>query len=74
MYVKWVIHSSNSINVIINITSDSSTNIKAYFKGNSWINNEFFKYENQDLEKLLTKKSPHWKYLRSYRENRVCEL
>lgn len=71
MYVKWVIHSSNSINVIINITSDSSTNIKAYFKDNSWINNEFFKYENQDLEKLLTKKSRHWKYLRSYRENRV---
>lgn len=71
MYVKWVIHSSNSINVIINITSDSSTNIKVYFKDNSWINNEFFKYENQDLEKLLTKKSRHWKYLRSYRENRV---
>lgn len=46
MYVKWVIHSSNSINVIINIASDSSTSIKAYFKGNSWINNEFFKYEN----------------------------
>lgn len=46
MYVKWVIHSSDSINVIINITSDSSTSIKAYFKGNSWINNEFFKYEN----------------------------
>ena len=68
MYVKWVIHSSNSINVIINITSDSSTSIKAYFKGNSWINNEFFKYENL---KNYYKEELTWKYLRSYRENRV---